>query len=126
MNYKHLLKSRQRRPESKGRAAKPLLPTAYCLLLTAFCLLLSAVTALGQEATAKGQSPSGEIERITVDELKAMLANHQPVTIIDARSPNSYDATETKIKGAIRMTADDIALRWKEIPRDKEIVIYCT
>ena len=67
-----------------------------------------------------------EVERITVDELKAKIAKREPVTIIDSRSQSSYEASDTKIKGAIRISADEIESRLKEIPRDKEIVTYCT
>jgi outer membrane protein OmpA-like peptidoglycan-associated protein len=75
---------------------------------------------------AKTAAQPGEIERITVDELKEKIAKHEPVTIIDSRSQGSYDATATKIKGAIRIPADDLQARLKDIPRDKEVVVYCT
>jgi hypothetical protein len=78
-----------------------------------------------QEAPKAAAQPA-EIERVTVDELKEKLAKHEPVTIIDSRSQGSYDATTTKIKGAIRIPADDLQARLKDIPRDKEVVVYCT
>ena len=34
--------------------------------------------------------------------------------------------SEIKIKGAVRIPADDIEARLKEIPHDREIVVYCT
>jgi 3-mercaptopyruvate sulfurtransferase SseA len=71
-------------------------------------------------------TPPGEIERITVEELKAKIAKNEPVTIIDSRSQGSYDGSNQKIKGAIRIPAGDIESRLKEIPRDKEVVVYCT
>ena len=112
MNYKYLL-------ENRGRAAQLFRLTAYLLLIPAFCLLAFA-------AAARGQQQMTEVERITVDELKAMQANNQPVTIIDARAQGSYDASDSKIKGAIRMGLDVIESRLSEIPRDREIVTYCT
>ena len=69
---------------------------------------------------------SQEVERITVEELKEKIAKNQPVFVIDSRSQSTYDATETKIKGAVRIPSGDIEARLKEIPPDKEIVIYCT
>ena len=78
-------------------------------------------------ATPHASAPSeAEIERITVDELKEKIAKNEPLTIIDSRSQGSYDGSETKVKGAVRITADEVPSRLKEIPRDKEIVIYCT
>jgi flagellar basal body L-ring protein FlgH len=68
----------------------------------------------------------GEVERITVEELKEKIAKQEPITIIDSRSQGSYDATTTKIKGAIRIPSDDVKSRLKEIPKDKLIVVYCT
>jgi len=68
----------------------------------------------------------GEIPRITVEELKEKLAKNAPVFIIDSRSQGSYDNSEIKIKGAVRIPMDEIESRLKEIPRDREIVVYCT
>ena len=79
-----------------------------------------------RRAAAQGEPKSAEVERITVDELKVMLAENKPVTIIDVRSPSTYDATDTKIKNAVRIPLDEIEARLKEIPRDREIVTYCT
>ena len=77
------------------------------------------------DTTAPG-SDDAEVERITVDELKAKIAKNEPVTIIDDRSEDSFESSETQIKGSIRMTVDQIQSRLKEIPRDREIVTYCT
>jgi hypothetical protein len=71
-------------------------------------------------------TPPGEIARITVEELKAKIAKNEPVTIIDSRSQGSYDGSNQKIKGAIRIPMSEIESRLNEIPRDKEVVIYCT
>ena len=71
-------------------------------------------------------SEDADVERITVDELKAKIAKNEPVTIIDDRSEGSYESSETQIKGSIRITVDEIQSRLKEIPRDHEVVTYCT
>jgi 3-mercaptopyruvate sulfurtransferase SseA len=68
----------------------------------------------------------GEVPRITVEELKAELAKNAPVFIIDSRSPGSYDNSEIKIKGAVRIPMDEVESRLGEIPHDREIVVYCT
>ncbi|MFP5262547.1 MAG: rhodanese-like domain-containing protein [Blastocatellia bacterium] len=64
------------------------------------------------------------VERITVEELKAKLAKKEPVVIIDVRG-SDYDASATRIKGAIRMAPAELASHLKDLPRDKEIVTYC-
>lgn len=79
-----------------------------------------------QSPAAAEHKTEGEIERITVEELKEKLAKTAPVFIIDSRSQGSYDGSEIKIKGAVRIPADEIEARLKEIPRDREIVVYCT
>jgi len=83
-----------------------------------------------QPITSAPQSPEhkveGEVPRITVEELKARLAKNAPVFIIDSRSQGSYDNSEMKIKGAVRIPMDEIEARLSEIPRNREVVIYCT
>ena len=64
--------------------------------------------------------------RSTVDELKAKLEKGEAVAIIDSRSPNSYTYSDKQIKGAIRVPPSDIGLHVKEIPQDKELVVYCS
>src|SRR5437868_2610214 len=79
-----------------------------------------------QTPPAAGHKEESEIPRITVDELKERLAKNAPVFIIDSRSQGSYDGSEIKIKGAVRIPADEIESRLSEIPRDREVVVYCT
>lgn len=79
-----------------------------------------------QTPPAAEHKEESEVPRITVDELKAKLAKNAPVFIIDSRSQGSYDGSEIKIKGAVRIPADEIESRLSEIPRDREVVIYCT
>ena len=79
-----------------------------------------------QTPPAAEHKAESEIARITVDELKDKLAKNAPVFIIDSRSQGSYDGSEIKIKGAVRIPADEIESRLSEIPRDREIVVYCT
>lgn len=71
-------------------------------------------------------SEDADVKRITVDELKAKIARNELLTIIDDRSEGSYEASETQIKGSIRMTVDEIQSRLKEVPRNREIITYCT
>jgi rhodanese-related sulfurtransferase len=66
-----------------------------------------------------------EIECMTVEELKSKIEKNEPVTIIDARSKSSYGPSDKKIKGAIRVPEENVAARAKDIPHDKEVVIYC-
>lgn len=67
-----------------------------------------------------------EANRITVEQLKASIEKNEPVTIIDVRSEGSYESSDTKIKGSVRMQTDEIESRMKEIPPDRLVVTYCT
>jgi hypothetical protein len=82
--------------------------------------------AAAKPATIAPVAAEAEVARMTVEELKSKINKNEPITIIDSRSQGSYDATDSKIKGAIRIPTDEVESRLKEIPRDKAIVIYCT
>lgn len=64
-----------------------------------------------------------EIERISVDELKAMIERNQPVTIIDTRSEAQYNGGH--IRGAIRAPLNALEAGMADVPRGREIITYC-
>jgi membrane protein DedA with SNARE-associated domain/rhodanese-related sulfurtransferase len=64
--------------------------------------------------------------RITPDELYQMIVSGQPPTIIDARSKSALDALPFVIEGARRLIPEEIDERHLEIPRDREVVVYCS
>jgi hypothetical protein len=66
------------------------------------------------------------IARIT-DELKRRLdAGDGNLVVIDTRSALEVDATPYAIRGAMWIAAEEIDQRHLEVPRDREIVLYCT
>ena len=66
------------------------------------------------------------VQRITVAELKRMMDAHQPVTVIDARSAESWKKSDVEIAGSLRVPPDEVAQHLSEIPRDRVAVSYCT
>jgi membrane protein DedA with SNARE-associated domain len=65
--------------------------------------------------------------RITPDELKRRLdAGDTDLAVIDTRSPLEVTAEPYGIPGAIWITADEMDQRHQEVPRDRDIVVYCT
>ena len=66
------------------------------------------------------------IARITHDELKRHLDSGEPVVIIDLRSALDVAATPSVIPGALRIAAEELERRHQEIPRDRDIVVYCS
>jgi membrane protein DedA with SNARE-associated domain len=66
------------------------------------------------------------IARITPAELKQKLDAGEPVMIVDLRHSLDFAADPAVIPGAIHLTPDEIERRAAEIPRDRQIVVYCT
>jgi membrane protein DedA with SNARE-associated domain/rhodanese-related sulfurtransferase len=64
--------------------------------------------------------------RITVDELHQKQKSGEKPVILDLRSPIELEQNPSLISGAVHMTMDEIQLRQQEIPRDREIILYCS
>lgn len=63
--------------------------------------------------------------KMSVDELKARLDAGEPLTVIDVRHARDVQADPDMIPGAIHMALEDIDGRYHEIPKDREIILYC-
>lgn len=66
------------------------------------------------------------IARITPEALKAKLDAGEQILIVDVRDRIDFESEPTIISGALHLTIEDIDARHREIPRDREIVLYCT
>lgn len=64
-----------------------------------------------------------DVPRITPEELEEKLDGGDGVVVVDVRSEEAFDRRH--IKGAISIPLTSIAVRYAEVPSDKEIVIYC-
>lgn len=65
------------------------------------------------------------VERATPEELARWLRTGTPVAVIDLRHPLDVGGTPLAIPGAIRIPAEEIAARAAELPRDRDVVVYC-
>ena len=83
-------------------------------------LLLAAAIAWAAPAPA-GIPPVPE-KYITVDEAKAVLDKHQPVTFIDVREKPQYD--DLHIQGALNIPLGVLPARLSEISRKDFLVLY--
>jgi membrane protein DedA with SNARE-associated domain/rhodanese-related sulfurtransferase len=64
--------------------------------------------------------------RISVDELYQLIdAGAQPV-IVDVRSLTAVSLEPRRIPGAVRVPLNEVERHVRELPRDREIVAYCT
>ena len=66
------------------------------------------------------------IARITPEELKARLDAGDDTMIVDLRARIDFDADPLIIPGALHLMTEELEARHREIPRDREIVLYCT
>jgi rhodanese-related sulfurtransferase len=64
--------------------------------------------------------------RLTPEQLRARLEADEPIRIIDLRATIEYEVTRQTVPGAIRMDPEELEDRHQEIPRDCDIVLYCT
>jgi len=65
------------------------------------------------------------IARITADELKRMMDAGDEVMVVDLRQPLDVQADPYTIPGALRMAAEELEQRHHEIPRDRDVILYC-
>jgi membrane protein DedA with SNARE-associated domain len=68
------------------------------------------------------------VPRIQVEEVTRMLASEErdKVLLMDVRSHGYYDAQTARIKGSIRLEPNNLKEELKNIPKDKDIYVYCT
>jgi membrane protein DedA with SNARE-associated domain/rhodanese-related sulfurtransferase len=64
--------------------------------------------------------------RVDPNELKAMLDRGQEVYIVDLRHPLDYLPDPRTLPGAVLLTPDKLVLQSDEIPRDRDVVLFCT
>jgi membrane protein DedA with SNARE-associated domain len=66
------------------------------------------------------------VARIVPEELWGLLDGGHEVSVLDLRNALTVKAAPYAIRGAIRMTPEEVESRQNEIPRDRDIVLYCS
>ena len=66
------------------------------------------------------------VARISPEDLKRRLERGEAVMIVDLRHPLEFDADPVVIPGAVRFSAQDLEARRLPIPRDREVILYCS
>src|ERR1051326_5047053 len=64
--------------------------------------------------------------RISVDELHQQLESGENPIILDLRSAAELERDPSLIRGARHITLEDLKQRQHEIPRDRDIILYCS
>jgi membrane protein DedA with SNARE-associated domain/rhodanese-related sulfurtransferase len=66
------------------------------------------------------------VSRMTVDELKAAIDRGERPFVVDLRHKLEFLVNPRTVSTAVRISPDELSLRHAEIPRDREVVLYCT
>jgi hypothetical protein len=66
------------------------------------------------------------IARISPKELLEKLDAGEQLMILDLRQPLDIEIVPYAIPGALRIATEELGERHQEIPRDREIVLYCS
>lgn len=64
--------------------------------------------------------------RLTPDALQKRLTMGDPLHIVDLRTAIAFEVTRHTLPGAIRLDPEELEARHSEIPRDTDVVVYCT
>lgn len=73
----------------------------------------------GQEAPA----PKGAAGETTVEELKKRMDRGDNILVLDVRNPNEFQIC--RIPGTVLLPLPELAQRFKEVPRDREVLVHC-
>lgn len=67
-----------------------------------------------------------EALRITVDELRKQMEAGKDFTFLDVRNPQAWEESAVMIPGAIRVSLENFEQSLPPIPKQRNIVTYCT
>jgi len=65
----------------------------------------------------------GQVIPITINQLLESL-DHPQLLILDVRTPGSWQASDNKIKGAVRKNPDTFESWANDLPKNKFLVLY--
>lgn len=83
----------------------------------------SARTSSGPAVPATAPQAADGVRRVTVTELKDLMAKNQAF-IIDVRNQAAYDAGH--VRGSRLIPEAEVVNHFAELPKDKLIVTYCS
>ncbi|MBI2679884.1 MAG: VTT domain-containing protein [Candidatus Solibacter usitatus] len=66
------------------------------------------------------------VARITPDELHRKMQDGDAVLIVDLRDARELASDAARLPGAIHVPLDQLESRHENIPRDREIILYCS
>jgi rhodanese-related sulfurtransferase len=66
------------------------------------------------------------MERVEPDVVWERLSRGEPLGIVDLRQPDDVLADPRRLPNAVRLSLDELEARHDELPRQHEIVLYCS
>ena len=66
------------------------------------------------------------MSRITVEDLRRLIDAGESPVVVDVRTAGARLADPRRIPGAVVMTVNQVDERVADLPRDREIILYCT
>ena len=75
------------------------------------------------EGYCDGVAVAEEGENVTVEELKARIDRQADFVLVDVREPSEHQICQ--IPGAQLIPLGELAERYVELPRDREVVVHC-
>jgi membrane protein DedA with SNARE-associated domain len=88
--------------------------------------VLIALYAIWQLIQRKKVLLSLRAARVTPEEVMERLTAGESLFIVDLRHKQDIEANPVRLPNAIHFTAKELEMRHQEIPRDREIVLYCS
>jgi rhodanese-related sulfurtransferase len=69
---------------------------------------------------------SEELDRITVEDLRARLSRGEKNVLLDVRRREAWTAEPVRIPQALWLPLEEVPRRARDLPRDARIVVYCS
>lgn len=64
--------------------------------------------------------------RIEPEAVMRMMDRGEEMVIVDLRHPKAFEAEPYSIKGALRLSPEELSEKHEQIPRDRDVILYCT
>jgi len=111
--------------QKQKRLAIGLVVTGGILLLMAALAVLfqSPAPELAADEHYEDTLPYPEVPRITLEVAKSRYDSGEAI-ILDVRTRDDFEAAH--IPNAISMPLSELQVRYQELPKDREILTYCT
>jgi phage shock protein E len=88
---------------------------SHRLLLILSLLVLGSTLASCQVATG---------DKLTADQMKAIIDSKQPVFLLDVRTPTEL-RENGMLEGAVNIPINELEARINEVPKDKKVISIC-